>query len=64
MEQQMKGTTVRDPVCSCKVDTAGAEFKTEFEGKTYYFCTEACKRKFDMSPGQWVKDIERGKPQE
>jgi len=47
----------KDPVCGCKVSEAG--FVSEYEGKTYHFCSEACKRKFEMSPGQWVRDQER-----
>ncbi len=61
MTEERQGRTVSDPVCGCKVDTEGAEYKSEFEGQTYYFCTESCKMKFDMSPGQWAKDIQRAK---
>ena len=44
-----------DPVCHMKVDEAKAAGKSEYQGKTYYFCNVACKRKFDERPEQYVK---------
>jgi len=32
----------RDPVCGMYVDEAHAAFTADVEGKTYYFCSEAC----------------------
>jgi YHS domain-containing protein len=32
------------------VDEAKAAGKSEYEGKTYYFCAPGCKRTFDASP--------------
>ena len=29
-----------DPVCGMQVDDQNAEAETEFQGKTYYFCSE------------------------
>jgi Cu+-exporting ATPase len=39
-----------DPVCGMKVDPAHAAGKSEFEGKTYFFCAVSCKQKFDANP--------------
>jgi Cu+-exporting ATPase len=36
----------RDPVCGMYVDEGHAAFTAEVEGKTYYFCSEACMRTF------------------
>lgn len=36
---------VRDPVCGMPVDPATA-IKQDVDGKTYYFCSEACRRDF------------------
>lgn len=41
---------VKDPVCGMDVDEATAPAKSEYQGKTYYFCCEACKGKFDRKP--------------
>ena len=35
-----------DPICGMVVDPEKAEFKTEKDGQTYYFCSESCKHTF------------------
>src|SRR5262249_16629189 len=37
------------PICTMAVDT-NAVNKSEYKGKTYYFCTNQCKRRFDENP--------------
>jgi YHS domain-containing protein len=44
-----------DPVCKMQVDESKAAGKSEHNGKTYYFCSGVCKRKFDQNPQQYVK---------
>ena len=44
-----------DPVCKMKIDESKAAGKSEYQGKTYYFCAMICKRKFDESPQTYVK---------
>jgi len=44
-----------DPVCHIKVDETKAAGKSEYQGKTYYFCSPVCKTKFDRDPTQYVK---------
>ena len=44
-----------DPVCHMKVDEAKAAGKSEYQGKTYYFCSSVCKMKFDRNTAQYVK---------
>ena len=43
-----------DPVCGMEVDPATAEWKTEHEGKTYYFCSKACLEDFVEDPGSFL----------
>jgi len=38
---------VKDPVCNMDVDENKAEFTSTYKNKTYYFCSKACKEKFD-----------------
>ncbi|MFW6117050.1 MAG: YHS domain-containing protein [Thermoproteota archaeon] len=38
-----------DPVCGMEVDEQEAKYKTEYKGKTYYFCAEMCKEKFEKT---------------
>jgi Cu+-exporting ATPase len=52
---------VKDPVCGMKIDPAKAQFKSEYEGKTYYFCSADCKTKFDANPAQYLKKEEKAK---
>ena len=41
------------PVCEMEVDPASAP-KSEFRGKTYYFCTTGHKEQFDAAPEKWL----------
>ncbi len=45
----------KDPVCRMKVDEKTAKHKTEHMGKTYYFCSAACKEAFEKNPHKYVK---------
>ena len=45
----------KDPVCGMKVDPKTTKFKSEFKGKTYYFCSEQCKKTFDQTPEDFVE---------
>ena len=46
---------MKDPVCGMTVDAAKAAGTSEYQGQTYYFCSTACKAKFDANPGQYIK---------
>jgi len=43
-----------DPVCKMKVDPSKAAAKSEYNGKTYYFCALGCKKMFDKNPGRYL----------
>ena len=43
----------KDPVCGMQVDPTKAAGTSEFQGKTYVFCSAVCKRKFDSNPQQY-----------
>jgi Cu+-exporting ATPase len=45
----------KDVVCGMQIDRATAAGKSEHNGKTYYFCSLACKAKFDAHPSQYAK---------
>jgi Cu+-exporting ATPase len=45
---------VRDPVCDREIDPEDAVATTNYEGDTYYFCSEDCKRRFDADPERYV----------
>jgi Cu+-exporting ATPase len=44
----------QDPVCGMMVETATAP-KTEYKGKTYYFCSIDEKKEFDKAPSTYIK---------
>jgi RND family efflux transporter MFP subunit len=44
-----------DPVCGMTLETAKASHTTEYEGATYFFCSEDCKRKFDKAPSTYIQ---------
>jgi len=44
----------QDPVCGMMVETATAP-KSEFKGKTYYFCSIDEKKEFDKAPSTYIK---------
>jgi Cu+-exporting ATPase len=44
----------KDPVCGMRVDPTTAAAKSEYQGKTYYFCSPGCKTSFDKSPEAFV----------
>ncbi|MFB0543280.1 MAG: YHS domain-containing protein [Candidatus Bathyarchaeia archaeon] len=46
---------VKDPVCGMEVDEKTAKFKSEYKGKTYYFCAAMCKQRFDQNPERFLK---------
>jgi YHS domain-containing protein len=39
-----------DPICKMTVEEKTAQYKSEYNGKTYYFCAPGCKKKFDENP--------------
>jgi len=45
----------KDPVCGMSVDEKKTKYKSDYKGKTYYFCSTTCKSAFDKSPGKYVK---------
>lgn len=59
--------TVKCPVCSMEIEVGSQVAKlygavraapratSTYEGKDYYFCSKACKKKFDESPEKFIK---------
>ncbi|RME93329.1 MAG: heavy metal translocating P-type ATPase [Candidatus Hydrogenedentota bacterium] len=50
---------VKDPVCGMEVNPDESKFKFPFEGETYYFCSSDCRKKFLLSPRQYVQNSEQ-----
>ena len=43
-----------DPVCKMEVDPATAQWKSEYKGRTYYFCAPGCKASFEQDPEKYI----------
>jgi Cu+-exporting ATPase len=53
--------TFRDPVCGMEVTPETAAATSEYQGRTYYFCSIADKETFDKNPEKYVMQ-ERNNP--
>ena len=50
-------TTETDPVCGMHVDAAAAKaarLVVDHAGRTYYFCSDDCRKRFAAKPGQFL----------
>jgi YHS domain-containing protein len=45
---------VEDPVCGMRIDSEEAAGTIEYEGKTYYFSSQACHDAFQAKPNAYV----------
>lgn len=43
-----------DPVCGMEVEVEKAQYRSEYEGESYYFCGPGCKHEFDEDPESFV----------
>lgn len=41
-----------DPICGMQVDPEKAAGQSVYQGRTYYFCSPGCKKKFDEDPAR------------
>jgi YHS domain-containing protein len=46
-------TTVTDPVCGKQFENTQAVAEAENDLRTYFFCSEECRRQFDASPERY-----------
>lgn len=47
-------TTAIDSVCKMEVEIETAQFKSEYQGQTYYFCAPGCQRAFEKEPQKYL----------
>ncbi len=58
-EDDMLGKAI-DPVCGMTVKKKDAAATSEYQGKTYYFCSPGCKKDFDADPDKILADGPKG----
>ena len=49
---------VIDPFCEMKVNPENPPVKTLYQGRTYYFCSDLCKRLFEREPAKYIEELE------
>ncbi len=42
-----------DPICKMQVDPASAKYKYDYQGQTYYFCSQNCLNRFQSEPEKY-----------
>jgi YHS domain-containing protein len=67
MRGQMQGAAVPpgkaiDPVCGMTVTKDGAKWTFDYNGTTYYFCSEGCKTSFSKEPQKYLAKMDEAKP--
>lgn len=43
-----------DPVCGMKIEEGRTEWKTDYAGEKYYFCSVDCRIRFEENPGAYI----------
>jgi xanthine dehydrogenase accessory factor len=51
--QQHEREVAIDPICGMSVDVATAEYRAEYNGKTFCFCCPGCQHTFEKSPEKY-----------
>lgn len=51
---------VKDPVCGMEVEKGIAQGPVEHMGKTFYFCSQDCREKFESEPMKYMAPEEKG----
>lgn len=44
----------KDPVCGMKVDPSKTQYKSDYQGQQYTFCSQQCLNKFKQNPSQYT----------
>jgi YHS domain-containing protein len=45
---------VKDLVCKMTIDEKTAPYRSEYQGKTYYFCAKGCLVAFERDPEKYI----------
>jgi Cu+-exporting ATPase len=53
----------KDPVCGMELDEETAAASSEYDGDTYFFCSESCLREFEADPERYVGTWEEPRPE-
>ncbi|KQU64160.1 haloacid dehalogenase [Phycicoccus sp. Root563] len=56
-EHARVATTVKDPVCGMDVDPASSEHHALHDGRTHWFCSSRCRRRFEENPDAFLHAV-------
>jgi Cu+-exporting ATPase len=45
---------VKDPVCGMEIDKEKAKGPASHMGRSFYFCSESCQKKFEKEPMKYM----------
>jgi len=51
-----------DPVCGMQVDPHKTDLTAEYDGRTYFFCAENCRKAFENQPRKYLETSQEKKP--
>jgi P-type Cu+ transporter len=51
----------KDPVCGMRIVKHQAAGTSNYKGEDYFFCSTACKQKFDKQPAQFINQDQAAK---
>ena len=54
---------VTDPVCGMSVESETAAAQSQYQGRTFYFCSAQCKKQFDADPGRYTSTSGSARPE-
>ena len=55
MESHGNERSHKDPVCGMEISRTTAVADYIYQGKTYYFCAQACRQAFESEPDKYIK---------
>lgn len=55
LEGDEKNVMKKDPVCGMELSEEQIQYESEYQGKTYAFCSAHCKESFDRNPRKYLQ---------
>ena len=56
-KQPSKFIELRDPVCGMEVKKNSTSLVSDHFGRTFHFCSDQCRRLFDINPNKYVGSL-------
>jgi YHS domain-containing protein len=54
MNQHKVNRSEVDPVCGMQVDPEKTDHRADYDGRTYFFCAEGCRKEFENQPQKYL----------